>query len=141
MRRKAFLFAPGLVCVAGLLASWPGGASRAVEAPRIDLLTREVSLGKLAPGAIVQTLATSPDRRHLAYLLERGDKCLVVVDGVEGKEYDCAGFGYFKNVFSPDSKRVAYCAQSGAEELVVVDSKVIFKPGISRFLQMGRRSS
>jgi hypothetical protein len=42
---------------------------------------------------------------------------LVVVDGVEGKEYD----GAASLVFSPDSGRVAYGAQRGGKWLVVVD--------------------
>ena len=49
----------------------------------------------------------------------RGGKWLVVVDGVEGKEYDGIGKGTL--VFSPDSKRVAYEAQRGGKWLVVVD--------------------
>ena len=43
----------------------------------------------------------------------------MVVDGVEGKEYD--GIGQGSLVFSPDSKRVAYAAQRGGKQLVVVD--------------------
>ena len=55
----------------------------------------------------------------MAYVAARGGKRLVVVDGVEGKEYD--GIGEGTPVFSPDSKRVAYAAARGAKQLVVVD--------------------
>jgi hypothetical protein len=55
----------------------------------------------------------------VAYPTEREDKQLVVVDGVEGKEYD--GIGPGSLVFSPEGKRVAYAALRGDKWLVVVD--------------------
>ena len=52
------------------------------------MLTREVSLGEIDPGIIVENLAVSSDGKHVAYVAGRGNKRLVVVDGEEGKEYD-----------------------------------------------------
>jgi hypothetical protein len=40
------------------------------------------------PGVLEGSLVFSPDSRRVAYLAQRGDKALVVVDGVEGKEYE-----------------------------------------------------
>jgi hypothetical protein len=58
------------------------------EGKGIKLLTREVSLGKIHPGIIVETLTVSPDSKHYAYVAKRGEKWLVALDGEEGKEYD-----------------------------------------------------
>jgi len=63
-------------------------SSRVREGKAIRLLTREVSLGKIHPGIIVESLVVSPDSKHFAYGAERGDKVFVVVDGEEGKGYD-----------------------------------------------------
>jgi roadblock/LC7 domain-containing protein len=59
----------------------------------------------------------SPDSRHVAYTARRGTKRYVVVDGVEGAEYD--GIVALTLAFSPDSTRVAYGARRGAKEFVV----------------------
>ncbi len=107
------------VCGAGALAVFLVACSRVVSAPEVTLVTREVSLGKIHPGVIPESLAVSPDSKHVAYVARRGGKQLVVVDGVEGKEYDRIGQGTL--VFSPDSKRVAYGARRGDKQLVVVD--------------------
>jgi hypothetical protein len=61
----------------------------------------------------------SLDKRHVAYAVKRGKKRLVVVDGVEGKEYD--GIMDRPPVFSPDSERVAYEAEQGSKMFAVVD--------------------
>jgi Tol biopolymer transport system component len=59
----------------------------------------------------------SPDSKRLAYATGRDDKCFIVVDGVEGNEYN-----YMSNPhFSPDSKHVAYWARRGDKRFVVVD--------------------
>ena len=44
---------------------------------------------------------------------------MVVVDGVEGKQYD--GILEGTPIFSPDSQRVAYEAEIGNKQFVVVD--------------------
>jgi len=117
MRRKRLLFALGFVCAAGLLVLCLIAVFRLVRPGEIKLLTRELSLGKRDPGMIGETFAASPDSKRVAYVAPHGDKRLVVVDGVEGKEYD----DWAAAVFSPDSKRLAYAAQRGDKWLVVVD--------------------
>ena len=106
-----------LVCEAGVLALCLIAGFRVVSAAEVSLATREVSLGKVHAGAFPESLAVSPDSKRVAYEAKRGHKQLVVVDGVEGKEYD----GAANLVFSPDSKRVAYEAKRGDKWLVVVD--------------------
>ena len=55
-------------------------------------------------GGLAGSLTVTPDSRRVAYVARRGGKWLVVVDGVEGKEYDAIG----APLFSPDGQRVAY---------------------------------
>ncbi|MCX7778531.1 MAG: hypothetical protein N2381_10850, partial [Armatimonadetes bacterium] len=71
----------------------------------------------------------------------------VVVDGVEGKEYDGIVKGTL--IFSPDSKRFAYGARRGGKEFVVVDGDegkeydgigtLIFSPDSKRFAYVAVR--
>jgi Tol biopolymer transport system component len=75
----------------------------------------------------------SPDSKRLAYavageanLLQVGGKRSVVVDGIEGKQYDGiapVGADEDSNVlslfFSPDSRRLAYVAKQGSKKLLV----------------------
>jgi len=61
----------------------------------------------------VHGLTFSPDSKHVAYVAD----FRVVVDGVEGKQYN----NIESPIFSPDSKRVAYAATSGNKQLVVVN--------------------
>jgi len=84
-----------------LLLLVSGCAQRVREGEGIRLLTREVSLGKIHPGSIVESLTVSPDSKHFAYVARRGEKQFVVVDGEEGKEYDGIGEGTL--IFSPDA--------------------------------------
>ncbi len=108
-----------LVCGAGALALCLVAGFRVVSAAEVTLATREVSLGKVHPGAIPSSLAVSPDSKRVAYAAAPGNKQLAVVDGVEGKEHD--GIGKGSLVFSPDSRRVAYAAGRDDKQLVVVD--------------------
>lgn len=63
----------------------------------------------------------SRDGRHLAYVIPRGQKWSVVVDGQIGAEYD--GIGRGSLLFSPDGTRVAYRAKKGKKWVVVVDGQ------------------
>jgi Tol biopolymer transport system component len=73
----------------------------------------------------------SPDSRRVAYVAELPcrdpqtglGKEFVVVDGVEGKEYDLIYLEGSKDtpLFSPDSRRVAYMARLGGKLFMVVD--------------------
>lgn len=56
---------------------------------------------------------------HAAYIIENGDKELIVLDGKKGPVYD----GIENLVFSPDGKRVAYSAKKGQNELMVLDGQ------------------
>ena len=117
MRSSNVRVVVGFVCGAGALVLCLVAGFRVVSAAGVTLATREVSLGKLHPGALPSSLAVSPDSKRVAYAAQRGFTQLVVVDGVEGKEYDAIG----DPVFSPDSKRVAYGAWRGGRWWVVVD--------------------
>jgi len=63
----------------------------------------------------------TPDGCHIAFVAQKGDKQLVVVDGELGPEFD--GIDERSLVFSPDGKRMAYVARKGDKWLVVVDGK------------------
>jgi roadblock/LC7 domain-containing protein len=54
----------------------------------------------------------------VAYEAREDDKRFVVVDGIEGKEYDAIGEGSL--IFSPDSQKVAYSAQMSNKWFVVM---------------------
>ena len=82
----------GFVCGAGALALCLVAGFRVVNAAEVTLVTREVSLGKFHPGLIAASLAVSPDSRRVAFGARRASKWLVVLEGVEGTEYD----GYLK---------------------------------------------
>ena len=99
----------GFVCGAGALALFLVARSGVTGTSDATLVTREVSLGKIDPGEIPDSLAVSPNNKRVAYVAKRGGKLLVTVDGVEGKEYDGIWVGSL--VFSPDSERVVYGAQ------------------------------
>ena len=92
-----------------------------LRGPKIKLLTKETSLGKVPPNMVRKTLAISPDGKRTAYVVKDGGNWAVVVDGVMGKPYDDILRGSL--VFSPDSKRVAYGAMRGGKWLAVVDGE------------------
>jgi hypothetical protein len=111
MRHKALLLALVFVCVEGLLDSSPGVASERAASPAVTLLIKEVPVGKIDLDENTHALVISPDGKRVAYMSKRGDKWRVVVDGLEGKEYD--GIMRDSAVFSPDSRRVAYVGFRG----------------------------
>ena len=70
------------------------------------------------------TMTFSPDSKRLAYVAgapQKGARVSMVLDGVEGKQYD--NIGMTALTFSPNSKRFAYPAKKGDVWLVVVDGK------------------
>ena len=78
---------------------------------RFKLVSSEVSLGKVREGSLTNTFTVSPDSKHVAYIVQSGNKGFVVVDGLVGEEYG----GFLKGiVFSPNSERVAYVAKRAA---------------------------
>src|SRR5678815_3020554 len=94
------------------------GLLMALAADAAELVTREVSLGKVLPTAITDTLIISPDQKHVAYAALRGGKWLAVHDGTEGKVYGKV----IGLTFSPDSKHLAYVARRGDNLFIVQDS-------------------
>jgi len=67
----------------------------------------------------IESVTFSPDGRRLAYAAKRGQKQLMVVDGVEGPEYASVET---PQAWSPDSRRLAYVArQEDFQRCVVVD--------------------
>jgi len=94
------------------------GTSDSHDSPALKLKITETLLYK-SQEWLEDSFAVSPDSRHTAWLIKRGEKTLAVIDGVGGKEYD----DVLKDtlVFSPDSKRVTYKAKRGEKWLAVVD--------------------
>jgi hypothetical protein len=98
-------------------------------APKTSRLTvDEVSLGRPGPEMVKDTLVSSPDLAHIAYVARRGSEAWVVMDGMEGKHYPDIPSGAFTErgrpreiVFSADGKRVAYVASRDGWYFVVVD--------------------
>jgi hypothetical protein len=112
----------GLVGGTGALALCLIAGFRALAAAEVTLVTKEISLGRFHPSSLIpECFIVSPDSKRVAvaYVANRGDKWLAVVDGVRGKEFD--EIGATGLVFSPDSKRVAYEAIRAENGLVVVD--------------------
>ena len=60
----------------------------------------------------------SPDGARAAFVIQRGDKHLVIVDGEEGPPYENI---MSAPVFSTDSTRVAYHARKGGASVLVVN--------------------
>ena len=87
---------------------------------RIRLETKELSFGKLPWLARPEDAVISPDSRHAAFLVSRGNRQQAVLrDGIGEKTYD-----EVRNIsFSPDSQRLAYQACRGSKCLVVVDGR------------------
>jgi roadblock/LC7 domain-containing protein len=68
----------------------------------------------------VRDLITSPDGQRVAYVArKRPNRDVVVVDRVEGREYDGIGYGCLR--FSPNGTRVSYVATKGREAVMVCD--------------------
>jgi WD40 repeat protein len=72
--------------------------------------------------SFINRMIFSPDSQHVAYHAEVGKngKQIVIVDGAEGKPYDCMAGQITGLTFSPDSKHVAYIV---AERFVVLDGE------------------
>ena len=74
--------------------------------PEIKLVSREVSMGKIHPGIIEESLVMSPDGERVAYIARRDRGLFVVVEGMECEQYYELEVGSL--CFSPNSKRLAY---------------------------------
>jgi len=73
--------------------------------------------GELAPPFFSSNPLFSPDGKHLAYILNRAGKALVVRDGTDGATYD----KIVSTAFSPDSQKLVYPASVGTDSFMVLD--------------------
>ncbi len=122
-----------------------GGGVSAPGASNVPTANHPVSAGTLA-ATIQETLlgpakkasnpgldnpfVVSPDGGHYATAAMHGSRALIVVDGVDGPEFDHAADGIHSLpidlVFSSDGKHSAYVAQSGNDIVEVRDGKTAF---------------
>ena len=109
----------GLVAVAAGSMAGPVRADEPRTAGNPPVHREE--LGSLPKGFKVGTLRLSPDGKHFAGVIVRGDRWTVYVDGVESSEYDAVTEDSIH--FSPDSKRVAYGTTRDGKGFAVVDGK------------------
>jgi hypothetical protein len=86
----------------------------------------EVALGP-SPTKAGGKYVVSPDGGHYAAFAMHGSRELIIIDGVDGPEFDHAGhaenFGAIDVVFTKDGKHSAYIGQSGDSLIAVVDGK------------------
>lgn len=78
----------------------------------------EFPLGPHNPRGTAPTF--SKDGLHMALVVPKGSKSVIMVDGVEGPRFDTL---LNQIVFSPDGTRHAYVAISGTEGILVLDGK------------------
>jgi hypothetical protein len=112
--------------VIAALAAAP--ATAAAQATPAKTRVEDTVLVRGEPGL---QFAVSPKGQHLAAVVLRGSRQVVVHDGVDGPRFDdivdlpgpgMAG-GSQKVIFSPDGNRYAYVARSGQEYVVMLDGK------------------
>ncbi len=122
-----------------------GGGASAASASNSPVTNQPVSAGALtatiqetllgpskqaAPPGVDNPFVVSPDGGHYAVPAMHGSRELMIVDGVDGPEFDHAAHGSGGHpidfVFSPDGKHSAYVAQSGNDMVEVRDGKTAF---------------
>jgi hypothetical protein len=85
---------------------------------------------KAAGPGIPNSFVVSPDGGHYAVPAMHGSRALIIIDGVDGPEFDHAADAIrtlpVDVVFSLDGKHSAYVAQSGNDMVEVRDSKTAF---------------
>lgn len=87
----------------------------------LKLMTKEKSLGRVPDGAVPNLRFVSADLKRFVYVVRRGDKSYVAVNGKVGPEYDAVAPRTLR--FSPDGKRFVYAARRGADWFLVIDGK------------------
>ena len=101
------------------------GAPQAAAAPG-GPLAANVKETRLGPSQPQGKFVVSPDGGHLAVYSTHGSRDIVILDGIDGPEFDHAAHMHGEAIdveFSPDGKRSAYLAQHGANLVAVVDGK------------------
>ena len=116
--RKRIAAALALFIVIAAYAVW-----RVVEpAPfgegRVEVVYSETSLGAKDPGYSGYGAVSSDDFRHVAYIAARGDKFVVVRDGVAGNLCDLITGA---PAMTADGEHLAYAATRGGKSFAVLD--------------------
>ncbi len=116
-----------------------GGGASAASASNSPVTNQPVSAGALT-ATIQETLlgpskqagmfVVSPDGGHYAVVAMHGSRELIIIDGVDGPEFDHAAHTWggeaIDFVFSANGKHSAYVAQSGNDLVEVRDGKTAF---------------
>jgi hypothetical protein len=99
--------------------------------PTLQAQTANIQETLLGPAKQAAMFVVSPDGGHYAAPAMHGTHEVVVIDGVDGPEFDHAGHTWngeaLDFVFSPDGKHSCYVAQSGDDMVLVRDGKTAFK--------------
>jgi len=99
--------------------------------PALSAQTANIQETLLGPSKQAAMFVVSPDGGHYAAPAMRGTHEVVVIDGVDGPQFDHAGHTWSGEaldfVFSPDGKHSCYVAQSGDDMILVRDGKAAFK--------------
>lgn len=106
-----------------------GAASNTIAAGTGGALKAKVSEVVLGPSPTKAggKYVVSPDGGHYAAFAMHGSRELIIIDGVEGPEFDHAGhaytYGAIDVVFTKDGTHSAYIGQSGDSLIAVIDGK------------------
>ena len=138
LRKKTVLAAALLAAVVGVIVYRAVARGHFFGDGNLDVVVETEVVFRKVPGIVPNSVRFSDDGRRYAYTVKIDKKARVVVDGVEGPEYDEAG--YWQEIrggagttvgvqdtltaqirFSPGGKRVAYIAKREGRLCVVVD--------------------
>jgi hypothetical protein len=112
-------------------SSSPGAASAASSEPAAPgNLSAKVTETLLGPRRQEGMFVVSPDGGHYAVSTMHGSRSLMIVDGVDGPDYDHAAQMYSGSsidfVFNADGRHSCYIAQRGDDVVAVRDNKEAF---------------
>ncbi len=114
-------------------ASNSSATNHPISAGALTATLQETLLGpskKPATPGLANPFVVSPDGGHYAVPAMHGSRELMIVDGVDGPEFDhvpnVSGSQPIDFVFSADGKHSAYVAQSGYDMVEVRDGKTAF---------------
>jgi hypothetical protein len=109
----------------------PANASIAAQSISPGALAATIQETLLGPGKQAGMFVVSPDGGHYAAPAMHGTREVIVIDGVDGPEFDHAAHTWngeaLDFVFSADGKHSCYVAQSGDDMFLVRDGKTAFK--------------